>query len=34
MDAGTIRRFLGAIADKTPLEVRIKEWTPPLPDPF
>ncbi len=34
MDAGTIRRFLGTIANKTPLEVDIKEWTPRLPDPL
>jgi hypothetical protein len=33
-DAGTIRRVLGAIADKAPLEIKIKEWTPPLPDPL
>lgn len=29
-NAGTIRRVLGEIAAETALEVKIKEWTPPL----
>jgi hypothetical protein len=34
MDAGIIRRLLGTIADRSSLEIKIKEWTPPLSDPL
>lgn len=30
-DAGTLRRLLGELATKTPLEVKIDRWRPPLP---
>jgi hypothetical protein len=30
-EAGTLRRMLGELATKTPLEVRIDRWRPPLP---
>jgi hypothetical protein len=33
-DAGTIRRILGVIANDLSLEIKIEEWTPPLPDPL
>jgi hypothetical protein len=33
-DAGAIRRILGAVAHESHLEVKIREWTPRLPDPF
>jgi hypothetical protein len=32
-DASTLRRILGAVTTRSPLECKIKEWSPPLPGP-